>query len=236
MERKTIDFDQGWEYIHSGITKKNRYLEGLGPAPGPEEYMELYTTVYNMSPRNLLMITHGRFMTSIVKQLRNMNFICRRSLPTVEEVGLTCFSDLVYNNLQRKVKEAVITLVDRERDGEDIDRELVKSVVEFYVEIGMGKMERYEQDFERFLLEECLKKEKERVTHYLPSSSVPKLVKKVEHDLLVKYANQLQLLQQSEFCEMARGLEHIENIFKKYVTDAERTDLLSRDPEPTCFD
>ncbi|CAA7048116.1 unnamed protein product [Microthlaspi erraticum] len=257
MESKTIDFEEGWEYIQTGITKRNRYLEGLGPEPDVPTYMELYTTVYIMStqkpPHDYSQQLYDKYREAVEEYANSTAlpaltdyFVCRKSLPPVKEVGLTSFSDLVCNNLQRKVKEAVITLVDKERDGEDIDRELVKSVIDVYVQIGMGKMERYEQYFERFLLEgassyfsrkasrwieedsyndyilkseECLEKEKERVTHYLPSSSVPKLVKKVEHELLVKYAN--QLLQQSEFREMARGLEHIANIFKKHVTDAD---------------
>ncbi|CAA7048117.1 unnamed protein product [Microthlaspi erraticum] len=191
MEQESIDFEQGWEYIQSGITKKKRYLEGLGPALDPQEYIELYTTVYNLCdsysqqlydkyreaveeyvnstvlpalmdkdddeymllqelvkrwPNHKKM---ANFLSSVFHTL-DRYFVSRRSLPLVKEVGLTSF---LPNNLQRKVKEAVITLVDKERDGEDIDRELVKSVVEFYVEIGMGKMERYEQDFERFLLQ-----------------------------------------------------------------------------------
>lgn len=46
MERKTIDLDQGWDYMQTGITKLKRILEGL-PEPqfDSEQYMMLYTYV-----------------------------------------------------------------------------------------------------------------------------------------------------------------------------------------------
>ncbi|TYJ12073.1 hypothetical protein E1A91_A11G323500v1 [Gossypium mustelinum] len=44
MERKTIELDQGWDYMHKGIKKLRRILEGLPEPPfTSEEYMMLYT-------------------------------------------------------------------------------------------------------------------------------------------------------------------------------------------------
>lgn len=93
--------------------------------------------------------------------------------------------------------------IDREREGEQIDRALLKNVLGIFVEIGMSSMDAYEHDFEVALLadtaefysrkastwivedscpdymrkaEECLRKEKERVGHYLHQSSEAKLL------------------------------------------------------------
>ncbi|CAH2071938.1 unnamed protein product [Thlaspi arvense] len=275
MERKTIDLEQGWDYMQTGITKLKRILEGLPePAFDSEQYMMLYTTIYNMCTQKpphdysqqlydkyreafeeyisstvlpALREKHDEYMLrELVKRWSNHKvmvrwlsrffyyldryFIARRSLPPLNEVGLTCFRDLVYSELHSKVKEAVIALVDKEREGEQIDRALLKNVLDIYVEIGMGQMERYES-------EECLKKERERVAHYLHSSSEPKLVEKVQHELLVVYANQLlekehsgcrALLRDDKvddlsrmyrlYHKIARGLEPVANIFKQHVT------------------
>nr|ABK23135.1 unknown [Picea sitchensis] len=140
-------------------------------------------------------------------------FIPRRSLPALNEVGLMCFRDLVYQEIKNNVRDAVITLIDREREGEQIDRVLLKSVLGIFVEIGMGNMDAYEIDFESAMLEdtasyysrkaaswiledscpdymlkieECLKQERERVAHYLHSSSEQKLLEKVQNELLEK--------------------------------------------------
>lgn len=309
MERKTIDLEQGWDYMQTGITKLKRILEGLPePAFDSEQYMMLYTTIYNMCTQKpphdysqqlydkyreafeeyinstvlpALREKHDEYMLrELVKRWSNHKvmvrwlsrffyyldryFIARRSLPPLNEVGLTCFRDLVYNELHSKVKDAVIALIDKEREGEQIDRALLKNVLDIYVEIGMGQMDRYEEDFETYMLqdtasyysrkasswiqedscpdymlksEECLKKERERVSHYLHSSSEPKLVEKVQQELLVVYATQLlekehsgcrALLRDDKVDDLSRmyrlyhkiprGLEPVANIFKQHVT------------------
>ncbi|KAM0998396.1 hypothetical protein ACFX13_008265 [Malus domestica] len=290
MERKVIELDQGWDYMQKGITKLKRILEGL-PEPqfSSEEYMMLYTTIYNMctqKPPNdysqqlydkyreafeeyitstvlpALREKHDEFMLrELVKRWANHKlmvrwlsrffhyldryFIARRSLPALNEVGLTCFRDLVYREVNANARIAVIDLINKEREGEQIDRALLKNVVDIFVEIGMGQMESYEQDFEADLLvdsgeyysrkaanwiltdtcpeymskaEECLKREKERVNNYLHSSSEQKLVEKVQHELLIVYSTQL-LEKEGSGCRAMLRLDKVDDlsrIFRLY--------------------
>ncbi|ONK61571.1 uncharacterized protein A4U43_C08F31360 [Asparagus officinalis] len=308
-ERKTIDLEQGWEFMHKGITKLKNILEGL-PEPqfSSEDYMMLYTTIYNMCTQKpphdysqqlydkyresfeeyitatvlpSLREKHDEFMLrELVKRWMNHKvmvrwlsrffhyldryFIARRSLPALNEVGLTCFRDLVFNEIKVKVRDAVISLIDQEREGEQIDRALLKNVLDIFVEIGLGSMDCYENDFEAAMLydsgayysrkasnwiledscpdymlkaEECLKREKDRVAHYLHSSSEPKLLEKVQHELLSVYLTQLlekehsgcnSLLRDDKvddlsrmyrlFCRIPHGLEPISVMFKQHVT------------------
>ncbi|KAM1207605.1 hypothetical protein COP2_008421 [Malus domestica] len=290
MERKVIELDQGWDYMQKGITKLKRILEGL-PEPqfSSEEYMMLYTTIYNMctqKPPNdysqqlydkyreafeeyitstvlpALREKHDEFMLrELVKRWANHKlmvrwlsrffhyldryFIARRSLPALNEVGLTCFRDLVYREVNANARIAVIDLINKEREGEQIDRALLKNVVDIFVEIGMGQMESYEQDFEADLLvdsgeyysrkaanwiltdtcpeymskaEECLKREKDRVNNYLHSSSEQKLVEKVQHELLIVYSTQL-LEKEGSGCRAMLRLDKVDDlsrIFRLY--------------------
>ncbi|XP_044486586.1 cullin-1-like isoform X8 [Mangifera indica] len=308
-ERKTIDLEQGWEFMQKGITKLKNILEGL-PEPqfSSEEYMMLYTTIYNMCTQKpphdysqqlydkyresfeeyitstvlpSIREKHDEFMLrELVKRWANHKvmvrwlsrffhyldryFIARRSLPSLNEVGLSCFRDLVYLELNGKVRDAVISLIDQEREGEQIDRALLKNVLDIFVEIGMGQMDSYENDFEAAMLvdtsgyysrkasswiledsypdymlkaEECLKGEKDRVAHYVHSSSEPKLQEKVQHELLTAFANQLlekehsgcHALLRDDMVEdlsrmfrlpskIRRGLDPVSNIFKRHVT------------------
>ncbi|XP_021767306.1 cullin-1-like [Chenopodium quinoa] len=192
-------------------------------------------------------------------------FVTRRSLPPLNEVGLTCFRDLVYQEICSKAKDAVLALIHVEREGGQIDRALLKNVLGIYVEIGMGQMEQYEKDFEAHLLddtaayysrkasswivedscpeymlksEECLTKEKERVSHYLHLSSEEKLLERVQNELLLVFENQLLekensgcrvLLKDDKvedlsrmyrlYSKVPRGLEPIGVIFKTHITD-----------------
>ncbi|KAG6432151.1 hypothetical protein SASPL_103725 [Salvia splendens] len=335
-QRSTIDLEQGWDFMQNGITKLKNILEGL-PEPqfSSEDYMMLYTTIYNMCTQKpphdysqqlydkykeafqeyitttccenrawgalgawggqgvavvlpSLKEKHDEFMLrELVQRWSNHKimvrwlsrffhyldryFVARRSLPILREVGLTCFRDLVYMELSGKVRDAVISLIDQEREGEQIDRALLKNVLDIFVEIGMGQMEHYENDFEAALLndtaayysrkasnwilddscpdymlkaEECLKREKDRVAHYLHSSSETKLLEKVQHELLSVYATQLlekehsgchALLRDDKvddlsrmyrlFSKIPRGLEPVAQIFKQHVT-AEGTALV----------
>ncbi|XP_031121416.1 cullin-1-like [Ipomoea triloba] len=308
-QRSTIDLEQGWDFMQGGITKLKNILEGL-PEPqfSSEDYMMLYTTIYNMctqkpphdysqqlydkyreSFEEYITLTvlpslrekHDEFMLrELVKRWLNHKimvrwlsrffhyldryFIARRSLPALNEVGLTCFRDLVYLELNSKIRDAVISLIDQEREGEQIDRALLKNVLDIFVEIGMGQMDYYENDFEATMLkdsaayysrkasswiledscpdymlkaEECLKREKDRVSHYLHSSSETKLLEKVQHELLSVYATQLlekehsgchALLRDDKvldlsrmyrlFSKIPRGLEPVANTFKQHVT------------------
>ncbi|KAM7278577.1 hypothetical protein ACFE04_005711 [Oxalis oulophora] len=325
-ERKTIDLEQGWEFMQKGITKLKNILEGL-PEPqfSSEDYMMLYTyplfttatatatatatkpphdysqqlyDKYREAFEDYITSTvlpslrekHDEFMLrELVKRWANHKvmvrwlsrffhyldryFIARRSLPPLNDVGLTCFRDQVYQELNGKVRDAVISLIDQEREGEQIDRALLKNVLDIFVEIGMGQMDCYENDFEAAMLkdtaayysrkasnwiledscpdymlkaEECLKREKDRVSHYLHSSSEPKLLEKVQNELLSVYANQLlekehsgchSLLRDDKvndlsrmfrlFSKIPRGLDPVSSIFKQHVT-AEGTALVKQ--------
>ncbi|GJM94608.1 hypothetical protein PR202_ga11270 [Eleusine coracana subsp. coracana] len=310
QERRTIDLEEGWAFMQKGITKLKNILEGK-PEPqfSSEDYMMLYTTIYNMCTQKpphdysqqlydkyresfeeyitsmvlpSLREKHDEFMLrELVQRWSNHKvmvrwlsrffhyldryFISRRSLTPLKEVGLTCFRDLIFQEIKGQVKDAVIALIDKEREGEQIDRALLKNVLDIFVEIGLGQMECYENDFEDFLLkdtteyysvkaqswiledscpdymikaEECLKREKERVGHYLHISSEQKLLEKVQNELLAQYATPLlekehsgcfALLRDDKvedlsrmyrlFSKITRGLEPISNMFKTHVTN-----------------
>ncbi|KAM5563963.1 cullin-1 [Rosa sericea] len=323
MERKIIELDQGWDYMQKGITKLKRILEGLPEAQfNSEEYMMLYTTIYNMCTQKppydysqqlydkykeafeeyitstvmpSLREKHDEFMLrELVQRWANHKimvrwlsrffhyldryFIARRSLPALNEVGLSCFRDLVYREVNANARVAVIGLIDKEREGEQIDRALLKNVIDIFVEIGMGQMDAYEQDFEANMLndtgdyysrkasnwiledscpdymlkaEECLRRERDRVSHYLHSSSEQKLVEKVQTELLVVYATQLlekehsgcrALLRDDKVEDLSRiyrlyhkitkGLDPVAAVFKQHVT-AEGTALVQAAEDAT---
>ncbi|XP_071698690.1 cullin-1-like [Rutidosis leptorrhynchoides] len=257
-----MELNEGWSFMQNGITKLKKILEGLPEQFSSEEYMMLYTTIYNMCTQKpphdysqqlydkykeafeeyirstvlpSLREKHDEFLLrELVKRWANHKvmvrwlsrffhyldryFISRRSLPALNEVGLICFRESVYEETKGKARDAVIALIDQEREGEQIDRALLKNVLDIYVEIGMGQMDHYENDFETFMLsdsaayysrkasnwivdfscpeymlkaEDCLKKEKERVLNYLHLSSDPKLIENVQNELLVVYSSQL---------------------------------------------
>jgi len=138
-------------------------------------------------------------------------YVKHHSLPTLDVAGLKHFKTLVYGEVKKEVVQAMITLIDSERDERIIDRGLVKSCVELLEAMGMGTLDAYVTDFEDELLastkeyyarksqewvetddtptylvkaEMALDAEKARVANYLNSASEPKLLRVCEHEVL----------------------------------------------------
>ncbi|KAF9591384.1 hypothetical protein IFM89_004069 [Coptis chinensis] len=192
-------------------------------------------------------------------------FITRRSLPSLKDVGFICFRDLVFEEIKVNAKDIVISFINREREGEHINRGLLKNVVDIFVELGLGGMDWYENDFEVALLddtsayytrkvskwihddacpeymlkaEECLKREKDRVSHYLHSNSEQKLLERAQHELLTVPTNPLlekehsgcfALLRDDKvedlsrmfrlFSKIPQGLDPVSRMFREHVTN-----------------
>ncbi|XP_050368069.1 cullin-1-like [Argentina anserina] len=311
MGSKVIYFDKGWSSLQEGITKLTKILEGATGGSchfSPDEYMAIYSTIYDMCTQNspnysqqlydkygaslkdyaaaavlpAIAGKHGEFMLrDFVRRWGNhkvmvrwmshffsyldMWFVASRSLKKLRVVGLVVFRDCVFEKVKRNVVSCLVMLVDREREGEQIDRGLVKNVVDAFVEVGMGEMGVYEEDFEAVMVassgeyysrkaaswivedsspgymvkaEECLRKEKERASVYMHSSSEERLVESVEHELLVVRARELIDMEDSGcrallcgdkledlsrmfrlYRNIPQGLERMGNVFRQYVTD-----------------
>nr|VDD16724.1 unnamed protein product [Brassica rapa] len=312
MYRETIiDFEQGCKCLEAGVSELKRILEEETTSEtliDPKQYLELYTTIYNMCiqkhPHDYSQRLYNKYrdivehyakktvLPSIQQKhdeylLRELSrrwghykvfvkwlshffnylerfFIPQRNHSSLLEVAMKSFRDRVYLEVQVNAKDVVIALIHKEREGEQIDRELLKNVLDVFVQSGMGTIERYKEDFEMFLLEETesyyarkasrwiqecscpeymikseesLKKEKERVTHYLHSSTESKLVEIVQDVLLVSVEKHLlekehsgcsALLRDDKIDDLSRmymlyhpipkGLEPVADAFRVHVT------------------
>ena len=54
--------------------------------------------------------------------------------------------------VKKKAKDAMLEAIEQEREGDQIDRSLLKNVLGIFIEVGMGNMECYNEDFEQHLL------------------------------------------------------------------------------------
>jgi hypothetical protein len=69
--------------------------------------------------------------------------------------------------------------VDREREGEQIDRALLKNVLGIFVEIGMGCMDAYESDFELAMLTDTAAYYSRKAASWIEEDSCPDYMLKV---------------------------------------------------------
>mmetsp|Transcript_22385 Transcript_22385/g.52766 ORF Transcript_22385/g.52766 Transcript_22385/m.52766 type:complete len:742 (+) Transcript_22385:152-2377(+) len=142
-------------------------------------------------------------------------YVKHHSLPTLSQAGLRCFRSVVYDGMKSDVTAAILGLINEEREGKIVSKELIKSIVELYESMGMGSLDAYNADLEEPLLtstreyyakkredwindstpeylikaENALDQERQRVTDYLNSASESKILKVVEEEILEKVEN-----------------------------------------------
>ena len=75
--------------------------------------------------------------------------------------------------LQSKAKDAILALIEKERDGQQIDRAMLKNVLGIFIEVGMGSMENYQNDFETFLLTATAAFYQRKAAIWIQASSCP---------------------------------------------------------------
>ncbi|RLN45617.1 hypothetical protein BBJ29_001808 [Phytophthora kernoviae] len=143
----------------------------------------------------------------------------KRKLP-VYDSGLYIFRDVIvrHDSVRDRLRARLLQSIERERHGELIDRDLVKSVLRMLVDLGVHSNTVYENDFEKFFLEttldfyraeaqamldvatcaeylekaeQRLNEEGARVLHYLNPSTEHKLKTIVETQLIKNQAKAL---------------------------------------------
>ncbi|XP_057871638.2 cullin-1 [Cryptomeria japonica] len=192
------------EYIYTTVLPDLRAKQGKFMLKELERRWKIYKVLVEWM--SLFFDYVDRFYTS------------KRNIPSIGQTGLSTFVELVYNELRINVKNTVLILIESEREGELIERSLLKNVVGIFVEAGMGNMDCYVNDFEApmlqesetyysrkaalwiteyscpaylFKVEECLQLEKDRVSNYLDASTEQKLLDKLENELLTRYKDQI---------------------------------------------
>ncbi|CAM9332816.1 unnamed protein product, partial [Choristocarpus tenellus] len=68
-------------------------------------------------------------------------YVEHHSLPTLNQAGLKHFQNLVYDVTKKTVVNAVVKVINQEREGAIIDRILIKSCVELFESMGMGTLD-----------------------------------------------------------------------------------------------
>merc|ERR1719271_2402119 len=76
-----------------------------------------------------------KFLSHVFKYLDRF-YVKRLSLPELAEVGSQKFLEIVFNAVKREVRTAILELVRRERECEQVDKKLIKDVVGIFVEMG----------------------------------------------------------------------------------------------------
>lgn len=169
-------------------------------------------------------------------------YVKHHSLPSLSQAGLTAFKVNIYEHVKVGAKDAIIELIDKERDGEIIKKDLIKNTVKLYEAMGMGSLDTYNTDLESKLLEaareyyakkreewivedstpeylikaeKVLKQESDRVKEYLNPGTEPKLLKVVEEEILEK-VQQALLTKEGSGCKVLLANDKSEDLQRMF--------------------
>lgn len=200
--------------LEDGITLK------VIPALKDKSHIFLLYEIWNMwSKYKIMAKCLGGFFLYLDRY-----FVEDRKAASLSDLSISCFHDLVCIELYPKLLEAAICLINEDRDGNSVCRDLLKNVSTFFVEIGGGNIHYYEnfegavlsstENYYNFLVpqwlthyssadyvlkaEFCLSQEKERASQFLHQTSVEKLLRLVHGLLLGQTASKLHEKQKAE--------------------------------------
>jgi cullin 3 len=134
----------------------------------------------------------------------------------VHELGLNLWRDIVIHSskTQTRLRDTLLVLVHRERNGEVINRDLMRNIIKMLMDLGSYV---YQEDFEQHFLEvsadfyrlkspqfieycdcgdylkaeRCLNEDMERVSHYLDARSLDNITKLVEKEMIESHMHRL---------------------------------------------
>ncbi|KYQ93604.1 cullin C [Tieghemostelium lacteum] len=201
---------------------------------------------YFLVELNKSWIDHKTSMLMIRDILMYMDktFLEKNKVPTVFEMGLHLFRDNIARSSQIKDRllKTLLSMVQKERAGEVIDRILIKNITQMLIDLGVNSKTVYVEDFEKPLLsttssfyqgesqafittcscpdymkkvEICLKEELERVSHYLDSSSEVKLKEVCERQLITNHMKTLIEMENSGLISMLKD-DKVEDLKRMY--------------------
>jgi|Transcript_101832 cullin 1 len=105
------------------------------------------------------------------------------ALDSLKDCGLKCFNSVIYEDIKGKLFEALFQEIQKERNGFDIDRTILKEAVNLFVEMGMDSLSVYTRDFEAPFLAKTADFYKMESSKWVAEDSATQYMKKAEDRL-----------------------------------------------------
>jgi cullin 3 len=191
--------------------------------------------------------TQSMLMIRDILMYMDRVYVLHNNVSTVYDLGLRLFKDNIakHPKIGPRLLTTLLDSIKRERNGEVINRKLLKNVTQMLVDLGtpsVSKRSVYEEEFEKHFLEtsaqfyklesqnfistnsasEYMKKverrldeEMDRVKHYLASSTEPKIKEVVENELITAHMETLVKMEGSGMVSMLKD-DKIEDLARMY--------------------
>jgi len=147
-------------------------------------------------------------------------YVQQHNVHPVYDLGLIIFRENIAraSQIKDRLLNTILGLIQKERNGEMINRSLLKSITQMLIDLGVNSRSLYEEDFEKSFLDTSanfyraesqefissnsasdymkkvstrIREEMDRVAHYLDSSTEAKIKEVVERELIASHMKTL---------------------------------------------
>lgn len=149
-------------------------------------------------------------------------YVKRHEEPSLENAGYMCFKKEVFDSIAPDVRRAALRIVGRERDGETVDRALLKAVLGIFVEMGMGKLDVYTQEWETPFLEATAEFYRRTSAKWAEEDSFPDFMMKADASVAEELERAAQYLN-------AQTQDRLLRVYEKEVLVMHQAKMLAKE-------
>ncbi|CAN8062964.1 unnamed protein product [Agarophyton chilense] len=149
-------------------------------------------------------------------------YVKRNEEPSLEHAGYMCFRVEVFENIVASARKAALNIVQRERDGDNVDRSLLRGVLDIFVEMGMGKLDVYTAEWEAPFLEETADFYRRTSAKWAEEDSFPDFMRKADINIIEELERATQYLN-------GQTQERLLRVYEEEVLIVHQKKMLSKD-------